>query len=992
MSGFVGREAELTALASAIDAAASGKGSAVIVSGGPGIGKTRLVDEAASIAAEKGFVVLRGKCSADDARPFLPFSETLGSAVLGSAPHVSFSHVMAIGSHGEPVAQASSQASEGADSDTIAGMLSTVQGFAKDSLGGGAGSLGRLDYGARKIIIERVGELTVAAMFEGDEAPRMRMRIREAVGNAPEGGLRETLETLASERFAVKTSVESVKLENERIRMANAMLEDLQSRASSTPTVLVLEDLQWADESSLFVLGYLARNVGESRALVFGTFRPAEGKALEAALAKMRGEGTMAEIRLDKLDRDAVAGLVETAYPGNSFGEAFLDSLAARCGGNPLFVIEFLKQMRTDGSIVVEGGCPTLAGESQAIPGSLEEVVQRRLAALSPDAMALSEYAACIGRSFGVGAAASAATVTDTASALRELRDAGIVVGDGESREFCHATFQNVIYSTISAGWRAAHHKAIGEHYEAANASSPDAVAYELARHFFKSHERRKAHRYCVLAGERAESSFAPEQAISLYTDALSLAPALVGITGPGGVAELTERLADLHELTGDYDAAARRLREIYEGPAEPEVRARALRKFALAMESKGNYDEALDAVAKAKSLLGGARTVELGHVLANEGAIYEQKRELDRSIATQTEALAVLKEAGGSEMDLARVYSRIGTCLWMKNDFDAALEYYRKELDICEHAKDLRGIAAGLNNVGIVYLRKGDYNSALEHASKARDIFAKIGDQSGVARATGNMGNSYSAKGEYEASMAEYKKCLRLFTRFGAQMPLGMLHMNIGSIQNHLGDFDGAMASYVRSREIREKLGDRRGTAVTIVNIGNLRYDMGENEAALELFNDARARCESVGDKLGVIHALLGISKAKLKLGLLTDAAEPAGKALSMSRTLGLKDMEHAALTVSGAVSAAAGDVAEAEKTLDQCIAYGKEGGYKRTEADALLERGRMWKLRGDSSSAERDMRAARAIYEGMRMAHIIRDIDRELGAVPAASQINRQ
>ena len=175
---FVGRERELGAIASAISSALDGNGSCLLVSGEPGIGKTRLVEEAMAKARATGFLVLRGSCSAEGNTPYEPFAKALGAELFEDAATSRFSFVIAIGADGGNIVRAGT--GQEAASGGFPEMLVAVQDFTRDSFGGGDGSLGRLEYGGSKVIIERAGSTTVAAVFDGDEHPEMRALVKEA--------------------------------------------------------------------------------------------------------------------------------------------------------------------------------------------------------------------------------------------------------------------------------------------------------------------------------------------------------------------------------------------------------------------------------------------------------------------------------------------------------------------------------------------------------------------------------------------------------------------------------------------------------------------------------------------------------------------------------------------------------------------------------------------------------------------------------------------
>ncbi|MCK5037853.1 MAG: AAA family ATPase, partial [Thermoplasmata archaeon] len=370
---LIGRGEELNLLKANLEDVIIGKGSTVLISGEAGVGKTRLVDELLLHAVSKDVKILAGSSASDIIHPFLTFSKALEKEIddplFQEQEHVSFTALFAVDRSGILVAQASSDANN-LDADIFAGMLSAVQDFVKDSFGMAGEKitgLGRLEYGDMKIMIEHGSHIFLTAVFKGIEHPDMNNLLRTAVSSIEDdcgeifdswsgdmddvAPIQEKISTLANVKFLVRRNLEGLKLENERIRIADEVLELLKSISSERPLVLLLEDLHWADESSLFVLNYLSRNITREKIMIIGTLRPEMGIDLQTTMEQMSQEGSYTLLPLIQLGSGSILSLVEAMYPGHQFPEPFIDHLASACDGNPFFVIELLRQMKLDGNI-----------------------------------------------------------------------------------------------------------------------------------------------------------------------------------------------------------------------------------------------------------------------------------------------------------------------------------------------------------------------------------------------------------------------------------------------------------------------------------------------------------------------------------------------------------------------------------------------------------------------------------------------------------------
>jgi alkylhydroperoxidase/carboxymuconolactone decarboxylase family protein YurZ len=199
LAGVFGRDSEQRALTEALDGAAKGAGGALIVSGEAGIGKTALIDALKADANSMGFHVFAGAASADSLRPLLAFSRAFGENLAGGGSTITFSRVFAMDEKGALVASAARGAE--ADDGAIAGMLTAIQSFVRDSFNSD-GRLGRLEYGGSTILSEHGEMLSIAAIVQGREHPDMAMHIRRALTAAEAGDAAAALVPLdAAQKF-----------------------------------------------------------------------------------------------------------------------------------------------------------------------------------------------------------------------------------------------------------------------------------------------------------------------------------------------------------------------------------------------------------------------------------------------------------------------------------------------------------------------------------------------------------------------------------------------------------------------------------------------------------------------------------------------------------------------------------------------------------------------------------------------------------------------
>jgi len=1028
---LVGRKAELGMLAKALEGAASGRGSAILISGEPGIGKTRLVQAFLDSNAAQNARILAGAASADSSQPFLAFSKALSGEIDGALfedrEYTRFIKIFAINRAGLLMSQASSEEGD-MDADIFAGMMSAVQDFVSESLGPGHGGsgLGRLEYGDMKILIEHGRHIYLTAVFRGKEHRDMLDSMRQTLlavesqhGHILEAWtgkmseiepIQDKIQTLAEAKFLVRKDMEGLKLENERLRVADAVLECLRSKSAEKPLVLLLEDMHWADESTLFCLNYIARNIVNLPALVIATARPGESQALGKALAAMREEGTVMELGLGRLEKTEVLGMVSSLYPKNDFPDAFIDSLADKCGGIPLFVMEFLRNMVYEHNIAENDGRFSLADENYSIPDTVEDIIQGRLSRLSPGAMAMAEYASCIGREFGMAVAMSIETVNDPAAGLSELQEYGIVIGQDGCAAFSHAMYQNIIYSAISQRWKSAHHKSIGEWFEKSYTLNRDEVMFELARHFSQTRELLKAYDYGVRAGDKASDSYAAEQAMAFYAGALEALQHSPGIPDAGlKDSELHEKIGDLAVLLNDYGRAKESYSCAEKAHSGGVGLARLKRKMADMQFKLGEWDEAKALLSQSRALIGDNPDRELGKVFISESYLHISRGELDQGISILAKALEIFRDRGGSDSDVGNTLRAIGNIHWRRGEFDEAQRHYEMSLGAMEKAKDIRGTAAALNNLGLVHADKGEPDVAvqyygralsamektgdkyqmtmtfnnlgllhkdrgrlglgLEYFQRSLELRERIGDRSGSAAVMLNMGNLYYMMGRFDKGMEMSERCLRISLEIGEKKNIASATNALGFMHKDMGNVVEAKSLFGQSMKLCEEIGEKYTLTHVLDNMGLLLLDMDEPDKALEHFTRGLRLREEIGDKNDISWSYYEMAHANVMLGNHALALQYAEKSMALAEEMNL-GLEHgASRMVMGMTYREMGDYGKALEFLVKAEKLFLDGGFVSMHPDTVYEIGKLYKAKGDKAKA-RDWHAkALAEYEGLGM-----------------------
>ena len=457
------------------------------------------------------------------------------------------------------------------------------------------------------------------------------------------------------------------------LREAAAVLEAV---AADRPLVLVLEDLHWADPSTVDLLAWLARRATPARLLVAGTYRPADalagGAPIADAGAELRLRGLASELRLGELGPEAVAAVLGRGLPGAAVPEELAQLVHRRTDGVPLFVVQLAQAWTDAGVLRPAAGRWELAtgpGGAGEVPEDLRRLLELQLERLDAGDLAMLETAAVGGVEFAAATAASdgpgtVEAVEGRCAALarhgRFLRAAGPVAWpDGTVSagfRFAHDLHRTVLYDRIPAGRRARLHAAVADRLE--RAYGPDAAGHaaELAAHLLAGQDPARAVPYLQAAAMQAMGRSAPREAMQHLEALLEVLPSLP----EGPERDQAELVAQM--TLGPALVAIR-------GFASPELEAAYTRAHQLCLALDRPYEETL--------------------VLHGLAAVNEFRGRYHRSEALLTQILHL----GVSELAV-EAYELLACSTFHQGAAARAVGYAERGLSIADEGADLTYLA----------------------------------------------------------------------------------------------------------------------------------------------------------------------------------------------------------------------------------------------------------------------------------------------------------
>jgi predicted ATPase len=320
-------------------------------------------------------------------------------------------------------------------------------------------------------------------------------------------------------------------------RMKRELGALLQEISRSEPVVLFIDDLHWADISTVDILNYLAGRFSDMRVLVLTSYRPADmalaNHPFVAIRSDLQSRGLFEEVAVGFLSAADVVRYLSLEFPGHRFPADFAASIHAKTEGSPLFMVDLIRYLRDTGGIVEEHGAWVVAAGVPDVPRNLPESVRgmiaRKIEQVDEQDRRLLLAASVQGVEFDSAIVGEAVKMdpAEVEDRLEKLERVHVFISRGDEQEFpdgtltlkyrfVHVLYQNVLYASLQPTRRVTLGKAIVaalvSHYgqEAPSIAPRLAVLYETARDFASSAK------YFFVAAQRAVALFGFREALSL--------------------------------------------------------------------------------------------------------------------------------------------------------------------------------------------------------------------------------------------------------------------------------------------------------------------------------------------------------------------------------------------------------------------------------------------------------------------------------------------
>jgi tetratricopeptide (TPR) repeat protein/predicted Ser/Thr protein kinase len=870
---IVGRESELAEASKLWERARRGEGQLLLVSGEPGVGKTRLVREIVTRAEVTGGLALMGECYAEGGAPFAPFAQ-----------------------------------------------------MARSALHNGVQPPDLPDFVLADLLLL---------------APDLRLAYPQVPPNP------------------------SLDPQSDKARLFENVAAFCQALCRSTPLLLLLEDVHWADSGTVSLLHHLARRARRLPLLLVATYREVEldqARPLQALLLELNRERLGSQLKLGRLDKAGTQAMLEALF-AEEISPEFLGAIYHETEGNPFFIEEVCKALVESGKLSFANGRWQRPKMSELeIPQSIRVAIQSRLTNLPDEAQEVLTLAAMLGRQFDYEllAAAGAYDENRLIQALESASRAQLVEETSDERggtfHFTHALIPPILREALSGPRRRRYHRQV---MSALETLRPDDLE-SLAHHALESGNLEKGLEYSLQAARKAYKLYALDEALHYTRHALDAAEDL---DQADQTFEIYELMGDIHLLRGDFQACVDSLQ----------------RSLALAVESPKRVG-LNSKIGMAYTWMGDERGLEYLEMAVREADPQTQANELANATAGigryhhfhghHRQALSYLHKAYEiaeplqDVVVLTAIYAYLAGAYQHLTEYPASIDWARRSIDLGERLNAPFAVAIGYEFLAEDAL-VGRWQEALQYAEQNRSIGARIGAMDRIAWSEFAQAQAYYGLGELDKAVEAAQSSLELAGSTGDIRLEVLAQYFLGVAQADMGDHEAALSAASQAQQFGTQLGQIYMLASGNYALAYTHALHGEWVKASELMDTVGAALWRTDSRVVPMFYFGFYGLTALKRGDLEKAERIIASNLTLTREAGSDHYQAEARHVLAQIRSAQGRQDEATTHFEQAIQVFERLGSRLEQGKALYYLGQAQIQWGQTQAGRESVESALQIFQ---------------------------
>ncbi|MGC2167332.1 MAG: AAA family ATPase [Gallionella sp.] len=722
--------------------------------------------------------------------------------------------------------------------------------------------------------------------------------------------------------------------EARQARLTRAVDQLLEVFRNGRPSILMVDDIQWADDASAQVLHYLARHCTQRAMLVIYAYRDESldsDERFAQLVDSLRRDTNARRVPLARLNYSDTEKLVSALADGNLGVPDLANRLYRETEGNPFFLMSILHSLR-EGEAQAESAA---ANPQVFLPDALRAAVRIRLSYVPKAIRPILETAAVLGRRFDFDTLLNVTheseevllDALETLAKRRLLREES----EGGIYDFCHDKLREVAYRDISGARRRLLHQAVAEIMERNAEIGMHEHDAQLAEHFERAHIWPKALHYLILAAENSQALFALRDALHWLDRAVALSEA-----HPESV-DVSQRLA-IHEHRGAARAQA--------GQTQGAVADMCL--VIEVLRARGEREKTRDA-------------------LIQLGMAYRRADHYQKATECLTEALEESRKMN-DERHAADTLYHLGTVAWSSGMNDQAIGFHQQAVEICERTgfTDLVAVQA-YHGRGEAHFANAEPEAAINCYTQSLKLARSIGDKSYESENIMMIGHACLGSkglGDYPRAISSFESALDIARSADLQWHLGPTLIGLDHARACTGNYGEAWLSIQKTLSWLENLNQVRYQFIAIDCIGYLLLDIGLNELAIEHLERGIELASTSGILFwhAAIEAHLSIARSRLGQKVDTNALQLT---LEHTRLSSERYMMVRCIDASAEIALATGDVKGCHARGDELLVIAELNGLRELNAVARRWRGEAMIIEKDYQQAQFELALSSTIAE---------------------------
>ncbi len=704
----------------------------------------------------------------------------------------------------------------------------------------------------------------------------------QSAGQNSFGLFSDILKNSAEKKIRLKNSAEQSDANN--IRIQNSIKELLFNAAynlnkQNIPLVIMLEDMQWADESSLAALEHIIKSINlytdkNQPQILFilnyrNKFKPSK---------VLRAECDYREIELEGFTEKETESLISGLTGNKTVSGKAKEIITSRSDGNPFNVEEWC----------------SLFNEKKAlsqIPQSVRALLVEKVANLGSSERGVLITASVLGKKFELKILNEilkrAGREQGSSPIMKSLIEKRFLVNlSGDVYEFRHDILQETIYSRLTPNVKQDVHLLAGNTIEALFPNRLRDYYYELARHYTEAKSEAKSIEYLEKAGDKAKNNYEHERALRYYErliksyDTIQVCKKIRILLLLG---EIKKRIG-MYEDAMNYYLQALRIQQKFENRRNINEVFINLAELHILL---GNYSKAIPYLKPyIKNYSYNDDIINARQYIAR-GNIYKENGKINKSIMVYYKGYNIAKLIKDPETIIKSAGS-LGILYRTIGKYIKAEKFLSIAINSAKIFKNKSASADFLNSLGGVYYYKGNYTQALNNFRESLRINETIGNYKGMIASTSNLATIQILLQNYKEAESRLIKLIRICQNYNDILTLIGVYNNLGVLHQQKGNFIKAIECYEKNLEYNRKLKRIQGISESYGNLGIIYQYIGKNDEAILYLLKQYKLDNKIGNIEGMIKSLINIGSVKYSDKKYDEAVKVTIKAVKLAKKVG--------------------------------------------------------------------------------------------------------